>query len=113
MIFPLRQEKLILALLWAWLAVPAAWGQSQKSMTPSLDETSRKGDMARLAQKSSNDKFDAADENQDGVLSRAEVAKNFPFFDQNFERYDKNKDGNLSWEEFVGHDKWKRLPKGQ
>jgi hypothetical protein len=29
----------------------------------------------------------------------------------NFERDDKNKDSSLSWEEFVGHDRWKREPK--
>ena len=85
-----------------------AHAQGTKSIIPKLDETSRKGDMARLALKSSDERFEAADEDKNGVLSRVEVAKHFPYFDQNFERYDKDKDGALSWEEFVGHDKWKR-----
>lgn len=101
-------KKLVPALLICLLTGIPLHAQSQKSIAPDIDEASRKGEMARLAQKKSNDKFEAADEDKNGVLSRAEVAKHFPFFDQNFERYDKNKDGVLSWKEFVGHDKWKR-----
>ena len=101
-------KKLVPALLICLLSGIPAHGQSQKSTIPNLDESSRKGEMARLAQKQSSDRFEAADEDKNGVLSRAEVAKNLPFFDQNFERYDKNKDSVLSWEEYVGHDKWKR-----
>lgn len=104
-------KKLVAAHLIALLASVPAHGQSTKSVTPNLDEASRKGEMGRLAQKQSSDRFDAADEDRNDVLSRAEAAKHFPFFEQNFERYDKNKDGGLSWEEFVGHDKWKRPAK--
>lgn len=82
-----------------------------KSVIPDLNEASRKGDMARLAQQKSEDRFNAADEDKDGQLSRAEVAKHLPFYEANFERYDKNKDGFLSWNEFVGHDKWKHPSK--
>lgn len=106
-------KKHIITPLLCLLAAFAAHGQGAKSITPDLDEASRKGEMARLAQKASNDKFEAADEDRDELLSRAEVTKHFPYFDQNFERFDKNKDGVLSWEEFVGHDKWKRQPRGK
>lgn len=106
-------KKQLITPLLCLLAAFCAHGQSSKSITPDLDEASRKGEMARLAQKTSNDKFEAADEDRDELLSRAEVARHFPYFDQNFERFDKNKDGMLSWEEFVGHDKWKRQPRGK
>lgn len=81
-----------------------------KSTIPEPGETSRKGDMARLAQQKSEERFDAADDNKDGQLSRAEVARHLPFFDANFARYDKNSDGFLSWNEFVGHAQWSRQP---
>jgi Ca2+-binding EF-hand superfamily protein len=79
-----------------------------KSTIPAPDESNRKGDMARLAQQKSEERFDATDDDKDGQLSRAEVARHLPFFDANFERYDKNRDGMLSWEEFVGHGQWSR-----
>lgn len=104
---------LVTALLTGLLAAMPAQAQSQKSMVPELDDASRKGEMARLAQKKSNEKFEAADEDKNGTLSRTEVAKHFPYFDQNFERYDLNKDGVLSWEEYVGHNKWKREAQGK
>lgn len=106
-------KKLAPALLLCWLGAMPAHGQSPSGVTADLDATSRKGEMARLAQRKSNERFEAADEDKNGMLSRAEVAKHFPFFDQNFERYDKNKDAVLSWEEFVGHDNWKRPAKEQ
>ena len=40
------------------------------STMPQPGEASRKGDMARLAQQKSEERFDAADENKDGQLSR-------------------------------------------
>lgn len=92
------------------LANPAQ-AQRQKSAVPDLDEDSRKGEMARLAQKKANDKFDAADVDKNGVLSPTEVAGQFPYIADNFGRYDKNKDGVLSWEEFIGHDRWQRQAK--
>ena len=101
-------KKFIPLVLISLLCAIQAQAQGGKSAIPKLDETSRKGDMARLALKSSDDKYEGADEDKNGNLSRAEVAKHFPYFDQNFERFDKDKDGALSWEEFVGHDKWKR-----
>ncbi len=96
------------ALLLCWLSALPAHGQSQRGVTTDLDGAGRQGEMARLAQRQSDQRFEAADEDKNGVLSRAEVANHLPFFEQNFERYDKNKDGVLSWEEFVGHGRWKR-----
>lgn len=104
-------KKLLFALVIGQLIGSIALAQNQVSRIPSLDDTSRKGDMARMAEKHAETKFDAADEDKDGVLSRAELAKHMPYFDQKFERHDKNKDGVLSWEEYVGHDKWKREPR--
>lgn len=73
-----------------------------RSIIPDLEDGSRKGDVARLEQQKKKDSFTLADEDSNGVLSRDEVAKHFPYFDQNFERYDLNKDGVLSWSEFGG-----------
>jgi Ca2+-binding EF-hand superfamily protein len=104
--------KRLIPTFWIFLlgTVPV-WAQTRtatpNTIVPDQGEVSRKGDMARLAQKKSEDLFSAADEDKDGRLSRTEVAKHLAFFDANFERYDKDKDGFLSWEEFVGHDKWK------
>lgn len=99
-------KTLATALLLCWLSALPVHGQSR--LAPDLDGAGRQGEMARLAQRQSEQRFEAADEDKNGVLSRAEVATHLPFFEQNFERYDKNKDGALSWEEFVGHGRWKR-----
>lgn len=106
-------KAIFLTLLTATLAFNPVAAQSQKSGVPGLDEKSHKGDVARQAQKKVNDDFNTADEDNSGDLSRPEVAKHFPFREQNFERYDKDKDGKLNWEEFVGHDRWKRDPKAK
>ena len=104
-------KKLVPVLLIGLFACVSVLAQSQKSSMPDVGDASRKGDVARLAQQKSMEKFDAADEDKNGVLSRAEVAKHFPFFDQNFARYDLDKDGVLNWDEFVGHTRWKREAK--
>jgi hypothetical protein len=91
------------------LLVAGGWAGAQ-SMVPSLDEQGRKGDMARLMQKQAADKFDAADKDKDGKLSREEAAA-LPYILSKFDTLDKDKNGFLSWEEYVGHDRWKREPK--
>lgn len=106
--------QLVTAISLAVFSASSAHSQTtsaQKSTVPAAADASHKGDVARLAQKKSEDQFNGADEDRDGQLSRAEVAKHLPYIDTNFLRYDKNKDGFLSWEEFVGHDRWKRQPK--
>jgi hypothetical protein len=54
------------------------------------------------------EKFDAMDADKDGKLSREEVGKLSAYLAENFPNRDKNSDGFLSWEEYVGHDRWPR-----
>jgi Ca2+-binding EF-hand superfamily protein len=94
-------------------ALLAAAGSAQaqaldQTNIPTLDQQGRKGDMARLAQKRAAERFDQADENKDGKLSKEEVAKTLPYMAENFDQLDKDKDGFLSWEEFIGHSRWKK-----
>lgn len=89
------------------LALYAAPGTLQaQTMIPSLDEPGRKGDLARAAKQRSATQFDATDEDKDGRLSKAEVAKHSRYLTDNFDKLDTNKDGFLSWEEFLGHNRW-------
>jgi Ca2+-binding EF-hand superfamily protein len=81
---------------------------SARTLVPKLDEEGRKGDVARMIKEKTAAQFDAADGNKDGKLSREEVARQFPHMSENFDRRDIDKDGFLGWEEFVGHDRWKR-----
>lgn len=79
-----------------------------QSVVPKADAPGRKGDMARLAQEKARAKFAAIDENKDDKLSREEVARQFRYLAENFDKHDTDKDGFLSWEEYVGHDRWPR-----
>ena len=79
---------------------------AETTMVPTLDQTGRRGDIARLAKEKAMAKFDGADENKDGKLSKEEVSKSFPYMAQNFDKLDADKDGSLSWEEYVGHNRW-------
>jgi len=99
----------MLALL-VLLPASAAHAQRTKSIVPDLDAEGHKGDMARAAQKKANERFSKTDENNNGTLDKAEVAKHLPYVAESFEKYDKDGDGKLTWEEFIGHDKWKREP---
>ena len=80
--------------------------QAESSVVPKLDIEGRKGDVARLAKQKALEKFNAADTNGDGKLSREEVDKSFPYLAEKFDQHDKNGDGFLSWEEYVGHNRW-------
>lgn len=88
------------------LAALAASALADTTIVPKLDQEGRKGDMARMAKEKAAAKFDAADTNKDGKLSREELAESAPYMAENFERYDKDKDGSLTWEEYVGHNRW-------
>lgn len=90
------------------LASPAVLAQRTKSVVPDLDAEGIKGDMARAAQKKANERFDKADADHDGLITREEATAALPYIAEHFEQYDKSKDNKLSWEEFIGHDKWKR-----
>jgi Ca2+-binding EF-hand superfamily protein len=79
-----------------------------QTMVPKLDQDGRKGEMARLAKDKAVEKFNAADTDKDGKLSREEVEKAAPYMGENFEKYDKDTDGSLSWEEYVGHNRWSK-----
>lgn len=94
------------SLLFALFAA-AGWAHAQ-TVVPKLDQEGRKGDMARLAAKQAQEKFDAADTDKDGKLSPDETAKSMPYVAENFAKRDKNRDGLLSWEEYVGHNRWKK-----
>jgi hypothetical protein len=77
-----------------------------QSIVPNLEQQGRKGDVARTLKEQSVARFDKADEDKDGKLSREEVGKHFRYMAENFDKLDVNKDGFLSWEEFVGHNRW-------
>lgn len=86
----------------------AAGSLHAQSVVPPLDQDGRKGDMARLAYKQAVEKFDSGDTDKDGKLSLDETSKSLPYIADNFSRHDKNKDGFLHWEEYVGHNRWKK-----
>lgn len=91
----------------AFLALCALSGPLRaQSMIPRLDEPGHKGDLARAAKQRSAAQFDAADQDKDGKLSRAEVESSSRYLTEKFDKLDANKDGFLSWEEFLGHDRW-------
>ena len=77
-----------------------------ETMIPKLDQDGRRGDVARMAKQRALDSFTTADTDGDGKLSRQEVEKTSPYLAERFNERDKNGDGFLSWEEYVGHDRW-------
>lgn len=79
-----------------------------QSRIPSLDQEGRRGEVGRAAQKKAVERFDGADTDKDGSLSRDEVAAHSPYLSENFDRMDRNRDGTLDWYEFIGHDRWKK-----
>lgn len=91
-----------------FLLLAAAGSAHAQTVVPKLDQDGRKGDMARLAHKQAIEKFDGADADKDGKLSPDEAAKALPYLSANFARHDKDKDGFLTWEEFVGHNRWEK-----
>jgi Ca2+-binding EF-hand superfamily protein len=99
-----------LLLVSAGLPFSPALAQRTKSVVPELDAEGHKGDMVRAAKDKANERFNKADADSDGWVTREEATASLPFIAENFEKYDKNKDGKMSWEEYVGHDKWKREP---
>jgi hypothetical protein len=78
-----------------------------QTIVPKLDQQGRKGEVAREAKEKAEARFKAADANGDDKLSPEEVASH-QYLAENFGTLDKNKDGFLSWEEYVGHNRWPR-----
>jgi len=95
--------RLVAALLFA---IAASAVQAESSVVPKLDVEGRRGDVARFAKQRALEKFNAADTNGDGKLSREEVEKAFPYLSEKFDEHDKNGDGFLSWDEYIGHNRW-------
>lgn len=79
-----------------------------QTMVPKLDQEGRKGDVARIAKQKAQDRFTAMDKDGDGRLSRQEVEQDSPYLAEKFHERDLNNDGFLSWEEYLGHNRWSR-----
>lgn len=79
-----------------------------QTMVPKLDQEGRRGEVARQAQQRAMEKFDRADDDKDGKLSRQEAEKHLPYLFDTFDGHDKDRDGFLSWEEYLGHNRWPR-----
>lgn len=89
------------------VALPAA-AQRTRTIVPELDDAGRRGEIARIAEKRAEERFSQTDADKDDRLSPQELAATASYMAENFKTYDKNGDGFLSWEEFVGHDRWER-----
>lgn len=98
----MRHLAVLLAVLCACGAVTA------QTIVPKLDEPGRKGEVARNAREKAKTQFEAMDEDKNDKLSREEVAKQFRYLAENFDKHDADKDGFLNWEEYVGHNRWSR-----
>ena len=79
-----------------------------QTMVPKLDQEGRRGDVAGQAKQRAVDKFEQADQDKDGKLSRQELEKHAPYLFEKFTEQDKDHDGFLSWEEYLGHSRWPR-----
>ena len=90
-----------------FLALGAASAALQaQTMVPKLDDPGRKGDLARAEKQRAVERFDGFDQNKDGKLAKEEVANKSAYLTENFVKLDADKDGFLSWEEFLGHNRW-------
>ena len=101
----MSMKNTILAAIIGSLLGSTVFAQQAKSVIPEPGEVSRKGDMARLEEQKKKERFKAADEDSNGMLSREELAKHMPYIEKNLDRFDTNKDGVLSWEEFSARNK--------
>lgn len=99
---------MLLSTLPAWAAEPAKKIETVETVVPALDQSGRKGDIARLAKEKAQVRFDASDADKDGKLSRDEVTRDLSYMSQNFDKLDADKDGFLNWEEYVGHTRWSK-----
>lgn len=93
-------------LLISHTSIVAAQGQTRNSIIPDINAKGVRGDIARRMMKKSEHKFLKADKNHNYLISVEEAGQNLIHISKNFSRYDKNKDGSISWQELLGHDKW-------
>ncbi|WP_434516043.1 hypothetical protein AB6Q56_05130 [Dechloromonas sp. ARDL1] len=85
-----------------------AFTATAQTMVPKLDQEGRKGEVARLARQKAQERFNAADSDKDGRLSPQEAANDSHYLAEKFSERDTNHDGFLSWEEYVGHNRWEK-----
>lgn len=103
---PIPCRRLAAASLCA-LLLGAACSAAAQTLIPSLERQDHVGDLGRAAREKAVARFDGADADKDGRLSKAEVER-LTYVAENFDRLDANRDGYLSWQEFIGHDRWKK-----
>ena len=103
-----RPVLILSAVLLVSLALDAA-GQAG-TIVPKIKDKGRPGDIARMQREKPARLFLGADTDGDNRVSLAEATEHLPYYGNNFARYDKNNDGELSWQEYLGHDRWP-LPK--
>ena len=88
----------------------SAIGQTQpggaSSIIPDMNDQGRRGDVARIMMEQAEDRFLRADLNRDYLISPEEARQELGHIGNNFSRYDKNRDGSVSWQEMLGHSKW-------
>ena len=105
----MKKKTIALACVVLALASAPVLAQRTKSIVPDLSAEGKPGEIARAQFKKAVEKFDKADEDKDGKISKAEADKHFGEYEKAaFIDKDANKDGKLSWEEYLGHDKWKK-----
>ena len=92
----------------AAVLLTAATGAVAQTLIPSLERKDHVGDLGRAAREKAVERFDGADADKDGRLAKEEVQGRLSYVAENFDRLDANHDGYLSWQEFIGHDRWKK-----
>lgn len=92
------------------ISTPLLFSESvfARTMVPKLDQEGRQGDVARIAKEKAVQRFNAYDKDGDGRLSRSEVEQASAYLAEAFPVRDSDGDGFLSWDEFVGHDRWEK-----
>lgn len=80
--------------------------QPSSSIIPDINDKGLRGDLARKILAKSSAQFLKADVNHDYKISPEEAGMNLIYISKDFARYDKNKDASVSWQEYLGHDKW-------
>ena len=88
----------------AILCVLCCFADANAQTTPSPTDKTKKIEKF-------NEKFDAADIDHDGFLTRDEAAKSLPHIAKHFDAIDVNHDGKLSRQEIAQFLAWKRKAK--